>query len=148
MEIGNVKGKVREIRFMYTTLVTNDNKLIVVPNQTITTSTLVNYTARDKIRLDLTYTVSYDDDIEKVKKVLAKVVENEPLLLKEPEYTVGVYNHGSSGVDIACFVWCKSEDYWPAFFSMQEKVKKAFDKNGIHIPYDQLDVHMINKESD
>ena len=148
VEIGNVKGKVREIRFMYTTLVTNDNKLVVVPNQTITTSTLVNYTARDKIRLDLTYTVSYDDDIEKVKKVLAKVVESEPLLLKDPKYTIGVSNHGSSGVDIACFVWCKSDDYWPAFFSMQEKVKAAFDKNGIHIPYDQLDVHMINKESD
>lgn len=148
VEIGTVKGKVREIRFMYTTLVTNDNKLVVVPNQTITTSTLVNYTARDKIRLDLTYTVSYDDDIEKVKKVLAKVVESEPLLLKDPNYTIGVSNHGSSGVDIACFVWCKSDDYWPAFFSMQEKVKTAFDKNGIHIPYDQLDVHMISKESD
>lgn len=144
VEIGNVQGKVREIRFMYTTLVTNDNKLVVVPNQNITTSTLINYTARDKLRLDLTYTISYDDDIEKAKRVLKQVTEAEPLLLKDPKYTIGVSNHGASGIDIVCFVWCKSENYWPAYFSMQEKVKLAFDKNGIHIPYDQLDVH-INK---
>ena len=68
VEIGNVQGKVREIRFMYTTLVTNDNKLVVVPNQNITTSTLINYTARDKLRLDLTYTISYDDESEKGAK--------------------------------------------------------------------------------
>lgn len=144
VEIGNVQGKVREIRFMYTTLVTNDNKLVVVPNQNITTSTLINYTARDKLRLDLTYTISYDDDIEKAKRVLKQVAEAEPLLLKDPKYTIGVSNHGASGIDIVCFVWCKSENFWPAYFSMQEKVKLAFDKNGIHIPYDQLDVH-INK---
>ena len=144
VEIGNVQGKVREIRFMYTTLVTNDNKLVVVPNQNITTSTLINYTARDKLRLDLTYTISYDDDIEKAKRVLKQVAEAEPLLLKDPKSTLGVSNHGASGIDIVCFVWCKSENFWPAYFSMQEKVKLAFDKNGIHIPYDQLDVH-INK---
>lgn len=144
VEIGNVQGKVREIHFMYTTLVTNDNKLVVVPNQNITTSTLINYTARDKLRLDLTYTISYDDDIEKAKRVLKQVAEAEPLLLKDPKYTIGVSNHGASGIDIVCFVWCKSENFWPAYFSMQEKVKLAFDKNGIHIPYDQLDVH-INK---
>ena len=144
VEIGNVQGKVREIRFMYTTLVTNDNKLVVVPNQNITTSTLINYTARDKLRLDLTYTISYDDDIEKAKRVLKQVAEAESLLLKDPKYTIGVSNHGASGIDIVCFVWCKSENFWPAYFSMQEKVKLAFDKNGIHIPYDQLDVH-INK---
>ena len=127
---------------MYTTLVTNDNKLVVVPNQNITTSTLINYTTRDKIRLDLTYSISYEDDIEKAKKVLKQVVESEPLLLKDPKYTIGVYKHGASGVELACFVWCKSSDYWPTYFSMQEKVKLAFDKNGIHIPYDQLDVHI------
>lgn len=142
IEIGDVQGKVREIRFMYTTLVTNDNKLVVVPNQNITTSTLINYTTRDKIRLDLTYSISYEDDIEKAKKVLKQVVENEPLLLKDPKYTIGVYKHGASSVELACFVWCKSSDYWPTYFSMQEKVKLAFDKNGIHIPYDQLDVHI------
>lgn len=142
IEIGDIQGKVREIRFMYTTLVTNDNKLVVVPNQNITTSTLINYTTRDKIRLDLTYSISYEDDIEKAKKVLKQVVESEPLLLKDPKYTIGVYKHGASGVELACFVWCKSSDYWPTYFSMQEKVKLAFDKNGIHIPYDQLDVHI------
>ena len=77
VEIDNVSGKVREIRFMYTTLVTNDNKLVVVPNQKITTSTLINYTARDKIRLDLTYSISYDDDVEKAKKVLKQVIESD-----------------------------------------------------------------------
>ena len=142
IELGNVQGKVREIRFMYTTLVTNDNKVVVIPNQNITTSNLINYTARDKIRLDLTYTINYDDDIEKAKKVLGKVAQDNPLVLKNPPYSVGVSKHGASGVDLALFVWCKSEDYWPAYFSMQENVKLAFDKNSISIPYDQLDVHV------
>lgn len=142
IELGNVQGKVREIRFMYTTLVTNDNKVVVIPNQNITTSNLINYTARDKIRLDLTYTISYDDDIEKAKKVLGKVAQDNPLVLKNPPYSVGVSKHGASGVDLALFVWCKSEDYWPAYFSMQENVKLAFDKNSISIPYDQVDVHV------
>lgn len=142
IELGNVQGKVREIRFMYTTLVTNDNKVVVIPNQNITTSNLINYTARDKIRLDLTYTISYDDDIEKAKKVLGKVAQDNPLVLKNPPYSVGVSKHGASGVDLALFVWCKSEDYWPAYFSMQENVKLAFDKSSISIPYDQLDVHI------
>ncbi len=148
IEIGGVEGKVREIRFMFTTLVTNDNKLVVVPNQNITTSTLVNYTTRDKLRIDLTYTISYEDDIEKAKKVLKQVTESEPLLLKEPKHTIGVFSHGASGVDLACFVWCKSEDYWPAYFSMQEKVKLAFDRNGIQIPYDHLDVRINHKNGD
>ncbi len=142
IELGNVQGKVREIRFMFTTLVTNDNKIVVIPNQNITTSNLVNYTARDQIRLDLTYTISYDDDIEKAKKVLGKVACDNPLILKNPSYSVGVFKHGASGIDIAFFVWCKSEDYWPAYFSVQEAVKLAFDKNSISIPYDQLDVHI------
>lgn len=144
IELGDVQGKVKEIRFMYTTLVTNDNKVVVIPNQNITTSNLINYTARDKIRLDLTYTISYDDDIEKAKKLLGKVAQDNKLILKNPPYTVGVSKHGASGVDLALFVWCKSENYWPAYFSMQEEVKLAFDKNSVSIPYDQLDVHIKN----
>lgn len=144
IELGDVQGKVKEIRFMYTTLVTNDNKVVVIPNQNITTSNLINYTARDKIRLDLTYTISYDDDIEKAKKLLGKVAQDNKLILKNPPYTVGVSKHGASGVNLALFVWCKSENYWPAYFSMQEEVKLAFDKNSVSIPYDQLDVHIKN----
>lgn len=142
VEVDNVQGKVREIRFMYTTLVTNDNKIVVIPNQNITTSSLINYTAQDKLRLDLYYTISYDDDIEKAKKLLSKIAAEEPLVLKTPKPTIGVWEHGASGIRISCFVWCKSDDYWPAYFSMQEKVKLAFDKNSISIPYDQMDVHI------
>lgn len=142
VEVDNVQGKVREIRFMYTTLVTNDNKIVVIPNQNITTSSLINYTAQDKLRLDLYFTISYDDDIERVKKILAKIAANEPLLLKNPKPTIGVWEHSANGIRISCFVWCRSEDYWPAYFTMQEKVKLAFDKNSISIPYDQLDVHV------
>ncbi len=142
VEVDGVQGKVKEIRFMYTTLITNDNKIVVVPNLNITTKNLINYSDQGTIRLDLVYSISYDDDIDKAKKVLMNAAAGNPLVIKNPKPVVGVSEHGASGVGITLFVWCESKDYWNTYFSVQEDVKKAFDKNGITIPFNQLDIHM------
>ena len=144
VELENVSGKVSEIKLMYTTLITLDNKQIIVPNSHITSNNLINYTAQSKRRLDLVYSISYNTDISKAKQVLTEVVENYELVLKNPEPIIAVKEHASNSINIACYVWCNSADYWDVFYYMQEQVKLAFDSNGVSIPFEQLDLHISN----
>ena len=144
VELENVSGKVSEIRLMYTTLITLDNRQIIVPNSHITSNNLINYTAQSKRRLDLVYSISYSTDISKAKQVLTDVVENYELVLKNPEPIIAVKEHTSNSINIACYVWCNSADYWDVFYYMQEQVKIAFDSNGVSIPFEQLDLHISN----
>jgi small conductance mechanosensitive channel len=146
VELGTISGKVHEIKLMYTVLITMDNKQVIVPNSTITTSNIVNYNANNKRRLDLVYSVAYNEDIEKVRSVILETVKSNSLILNDPEPIVAVKEHGQSSINFACLIWCKSDNYWTVFYYMQEQIKNAFDKNGITIPYNQLDVH-INKEN-
>lgn len=141
VKINDVEGKVKEIRFMYTTLITNDNKMVVVPNLNVTTNNLINYSAQGTMRVDLLYSIGYGEDIDKVRKVLMNVANSNRYVERNHKPFVGVNEHGESSVNMTLFVWCDSKDYWNTYFSMQEEVKKAFDKNGIEIPYNQLDVH-------
>lgn len=145
IELENVSGKVLEIRLMYTTLITLDNKRVIVPNSHITSSNLINYNAEKRRRLDLEYSVSYDSDINKVKDVLSKVAGSSCLILTDPAPVIAVKQHDSSAIIVTCYVWCNSNDYWNAFYYMQEEVKLAFDKEGITIPFNQMDLH-ITKE--
>ena len=129
---------------MYTTLLTLDNKHVIVPNSHITSNNLINYTAENKRRLDLVYSISYNTDISKAKQVLSQVVEKYDLILKNPEPIIAVKEHASNSINIACYVWCNSADYWDVFYYMQEQVKIAFDSNGVSIPFEQLDLHISN----
>lgn len=147
VDLGSVSGKVHEIKLMYTVFITVDNKQVIVPNSTITTSNIINYNAENRRRLDLVYSVSYDQDIEKAKQVIADVVSKNQYILSDPEPVIGVKEHAASSINIACLVWVDSNDYWDAFYYMQEQVKLAFDKNGISIPYNQLDIHISKEDS-
>lgn len=146
IELENVSGKVIEIKLMYTILVTLDNKRVIVPNSHIVTNTLINYTSEKKRRIDLEYSISYSQDIEKARRVLSEVAEKSELVLKSPAPIIAVKEHGDSSIIVTCYVWCNSSDYWEVFFDMQEKVKVAFDKQGIEIPYKQIDIH-VSKEN-
>lgn len=147
VKISDVEGKVSEIRFMHTTLVTLDNKMVVVPNLNVTTNNLINYTSQGIMRIDLLYSIGYGEDIDKVKKVLMNTATSNHNVLQTPKPFVGVREHGESSVNLSLFVWCESEKYWDTYFSMQENVKKSFDKNGIEIPFNQLDVHFDKEVS-
>lgn len=142
IKINDVEGKVKEIRFMYTTLITNDNKTVVVPNLNVTTSNLINYSAQGTIRIDFLFFIGYGDDIEKAKKVLMNIATSNHNVIANPKPVVSVMEHGASGVGLSLFAWCESGSYWETYFQIQEDVKLAFDKNGITIPYNQLDVHI------
>lgn len=145
IDVGNVSGKVHEIKIMYTVLITVDNKRVIIPNSYITSNNIINYNAEDRRRLDLVFSVSYDADIARTKQVIRKVIEKNNLILTDPEPIIAVKEHAASSVNIACLIWCPADEYWNVFYYMQEEIKLAFDENGISIPYGQLDVH-ITKE--
>lgn len=135
-------GTVSEISIFYTTLVTPDNKSIVLPNGNLANSAIVNYSHFEKRRLDIDFSVGYNSDVDKVKKVILEVINGEEKILKNEDIFVRLTSHADSALVFSTRVWVKNEDYWNVKFNMLENVKIAFDKNKIEIPYPQLDVHM------
>ncbi len=137
------EGTVEDIRICHTRLRTIDNKVVYLPNGKLSTSEIVNYSEKDLRRVDLTFSISYSDDFEKAKAVIADVCAQNEFILKDPEPSVRVSAQSASSIDILTRVWCKNADYWTVNFDMLENVKKAFDQNGITIPFNQLDVHVV-----
>lgn len=142
VEVNGVQGNVSDIRFMNTVITTIDNKRIIIPNSHITTNHIINYSAEDIRRLDLTYSISYTASISDAKNVVLNVARANELVLDDPAPQVYVNSHGASSINLVAKIWCKSNDYWDTYYQMQENVKLAFDSNNISIPYDQLDVHI------
>lgn len=142
IDVGNVSGKVQEIKIMYTVLVTIDNKRVIIPNSYITSNNIINYNAESRRRLDLVFSIAYDNDIALAKQTLLEVVKSNELIFTDPEPLIAVKEHGASSVNLTCFVWCSADEYWNVYYYMQEKVKLAFDEKGISIPFGQLDVHI------
>lgn len=145
IDLGSVCGTVQEIKMMYTVLVTVDNKRIIIPNSTITTSNIINFNAENRRRIDLQFAVSYKTDINKARDAILEVIRKNNLIFTDPEPVVAVKEHGASAIVFNCLIWGSSNDYWDIFYYMQEGVKLSFDEHGIEIPYNQLDVH-ISKE--
>lgn len=146
VEVNGIQGNVSDIRFMNTVITTADNKRIIVPNSHITTNHIVNYSAENIRRVDLTYSIGYADDMAKAKNVIRNVAECNDLILKDPEVQVYVGSHEASSINLVARIWCKGTDYWEVYYQMQEQVKLAFDENGISIPFNQLDVHIRNEK--
>ena len=130
-----VLGIVKEIQIFTTQLNTLDNKLAIIPNGVLSNGTILNYSAEGKIRVDLTFGVSYDSDIKQTKEVLLNVLNSHPKVLKDPAPTVDVSELASSSVNFAVRPWTTVEDYWDVYFDVTENTKIALDKAGIEIPY-------------
>ena len=139
---GKQEGTVAEITIFYTKLLTTDNKAIMIPNGTLSNSSIVNVTAMDKRRLDLIFQVAYDSDIQQVKEILTQVALGDEAILREEEAKVFVSELADSAVCMGTRCWVKKEDYWTAKWRITENVKLAFDKYGVHIPFPQLDVNV------
>ncbi len=143
VSLDSVEGTVERIEMLFTTLRTFDNKEIIIPNSKVTDAVITNYSAMETRRLDLKYMISYTDDIFLVKRLLNELCQQDSRVLTQPEPPqIAVGEHGDSGVFILVRLWCKSGDYWPLYFSMQENVKLTFDKEGVTIPFNQMDIHI------
>lgn len=139
-------GVVRSIELFTSTIITLDNKTVIIPNAKLTSDKIVNLTETDELRMDLVFGASYHADIDKVKEVCMAVLKADKNVLSEPAPFVGVLEHGASSVNFAVRPWVKAEHYWDVFFNVQEQVKKKFDENNIEIPFPQRDVHLHTVE--
>ncbi|WP_203299423.1 mechanosensitive ion channel family protein [Marinobacter sediminum] len=139
-------GAVAEISILYTIVNTFDNRRIVIPNGSLSNATLVNVSIYENRRCDMTFGIGYDDDIDKAKAILKRLMEEDKRSLTDPAPRICVGGLGDSSVDLMFRVWVPTDDLWPYYWDMQEKVKKAFDAEGITIPFPQRDVHLFKEE--
>lgn len=139
------EGTVVRIDIFYTNIVTVDNKRIVIPNGTISNMDVINVTNEPTRRLDLIIPVSYRADIDYVRSVILGVCQKNELVLHEEQIDILLYEFGSSSVNMAVRVWVATENYWPLKWQLQESLKKALDQAGIEIPFNQLDVTILNQ---
>lgn len=146
IEAQDFLGVVAEIQILYTVINTFDNRRIVIPNGSLSNGIVVNVSIYDKRRCDMTFGIGYNDDIDKAKAILQRLCANDPRSLTDPAPTICVGGLGDNSVDLLFRPWVATGDLWPYYWDMQEKVKKAFDKEGITIPYPQRDVHLYKTE--
>lgn len=142
IEAAGTAGSVKEINIFTTTLQTPDNKRIIVPNNSVTSSNICNYSANPTRRLDMVFGCGYDDDIKLAKSTIERIITASKYVLKDPAPLVAVSELGANSVDFVARPWVKSEDYWTAKFELIEQIKQAFDEEGLSIPYPQRDVHI------
>lgn len=142
IELESVSGTVKHINILQTKLLTFDNKAIFIPNGQVSEAKIINFSSQDTRRLDLIFSISYQDDFKKAQALINKIIQNHELTLKNPTPIVRVCELSSSSVNIALKVWVQTEHYWDVNFDLLEMVKTAFDENNITIPFNQLDVNL------
>lgn len=141
IECGNYKGFVKDIRIFHTIIRPFNGRTIIVPNSELATTSLTNHTREPQIRLDIKANVAYGTDLAFAREVLMKVVQDDPLILKDPEPKVSVCELNSSSVDIALWLWVKTEDYWTVWMRVRENIYDALYANNISIPFPQIQIH-------
>ncbi len=142
VEAGGSSGIIEKINIFTTTMRTADNKEVIIPNGSIYSNNIINYSARATRRIDMVFGISYDDDIKKAKDILEETIKADSRVLAEPEPVIAVSELADSSVNFVVRPWVNSADYWPVRFDLIEKIKLAFDANDITIPYPQMDLHM------
>ena len=147
VEIGGVAGSVDSIQIFQTVLTTPDNKMVVVPNGSVIGSPITNYSRHETRRIDLMIGVSYNADLQKTKALLTKICESDERVLKEPGVQVGVHTLADSSVNFVVRPWVSTAEYWNVYFDLMQAIKEGLDKEGIEIPFPQMDVHMNKVEA-
>jgi small conductance mechanosensitive channel len=146
IEAQGYSGTVEDIRITRTRIRTGDNKVVYLPNGALSGGSIVNYSEKDIRRVDNSFSIAYSNDFEKAKAIITRICNEHDLILKDPAITVRVSAHSASSIDIVTRVWVKSSNYWTVHFDLLESVKTAFDKEGIEIPFNQLDVHVTEQK--
>lgn len=141
--IAGEEGFVEKIHIFTTQIRTFDNRTIIVPNSTITSGKIINYTAKEIRRVDLSIGISYGANIKKAMDAITDLCSSNPKVLKDPAPYVGVIEYGDSSINLTVRPWCKTGDYWDVFFAINEQMKPALDNKGITIPFPQRDVHLF-----
>lgn len=135
-------GSVKEIQIFNTILTTPDNKVIIIPNGALANASMTNFSTMPTRRVDFSFGIGYSDDFEKAKSLIMRIVESDSRILKDPAPFCRVGQLADSSVNLTTRLWVNAGDYWDVHFDMIERVKSTFDKEGISIPFPQMDVHL------
>lgn len=146
VECAGTAGIVEEIQIFTTRMRSGDNKTIIIPNSSVLSGNIVNYSTKETRRVDLVAGIGYDDDIDQAKAVLRDIVSADQRILADPEPMVVLSELADSSVNFTVRVWVQSGDYWPVNFDLLETIKKRFDAEGIGIPFPQRDVHLYQHQ--
>lgn len=144
IEAQGYMGVVKEIQIFNTILTTVDNKTIIIPNGAMSNSSMTNFSTQPERRVDFVFGIAYGDDLEKAKKIILDIAENDNRVLKDPAPFARLSELADSSVNISARFWVKAADYWDVYFDTMEKVYAEFNNNGINIPFPQMDVHIQN----
>lgn len=147
INVSGFEGTVKEMSLVSTTLLTVDNKVLVIPNKKAWGDTIINFTGRDVRRVDLVFGIGYDDDILHAMGVLKQIASDHPLVLEQPALKIDVDELADSSVNLFCRPWVKTADYWNVRWDLTRQVKERFDAEGISFPYPQRDVHVDSTAS-
>jgi small conductance mechanosensitive channel len=145
VDVAGIIGTVKSMNLVSTTIMTADNRSMLIPNNTIWGSVITNFTSSGTRRVDMTFGIGYGDDMQKAQNILQELVESHPLVLQEPKPTIKVHELADSSVNFICRPWVKTSDYWPTYWEITRAVKERFDSEGISIPFPQTDVHIIHE---
>lgn len=143
VEVSGVMGSVSEISIFATTLLTGDNKTVIVANADVTGGNITNFSTEPTRRVDLVVGVAYDSNIEQVKNELKALADADERILKDKDVTIGVVELGDSSINLVFRPWVNSADYWGVYFDLNEKIKNRFEEAGIGIPYPTMDVNVV-----
>ena len=142
ISVNGVDGTVMDIRLITVKLRTPDNKIVYIPNSVFPSNNITNYSESGTRRVEYKFSVAYSTDFAKARDILLGVMRGNEKVLETPEPTVNMSDHGESAVILTARCWVNSEDYWTVYFNMIEAAKAEFDKEGVSIPFQQIDVHM------
>lgn len=142
IEAQGYSGSVKEIQIFNTVLKTPDAKIVIIPNGSLSNSSMINYSAEEQRRVEWTFGIAYGENVKKAKQVIRNLLDADERVLKDPEPFLAIASLGDSSVNIVVRVWVNSSEYWGLFFDMNELVYEAFNDAGINIPFPQMDVHL------
>jgi small conductance mechanosensitive channel len=142
VDVGGITGKVAHVSLVNTSILTFDNKVVLVPNTKVWGEVIINSTASSERRVDMIFGIGYADDLSKALAILEKVVASHDMVMSTPEPLIKVHELAESSVNIICRPWSKTDDYWDVYWDITRQVKEAFDAEGVSIPFPQQDIHI------
>jgi small conductance mechanosensitive channel len=141
VEAAGTAGNIEKIGIFSTTMYTGDNKEVIIPNGTIYSGNIINYSKRPTRRIDMIFSIGYEDDLRAARDIIATIIKDEPRILAEPDTLIAVGELAANSVNFFVRPWVKTQDYWDVKFTLTEKIKLAFDANGITIPFPPIHIH-------
>ena len=142
IEAQSYRGTVSEIHIFNTILKTPDNKTVIIPNGKLSNSPMVNFSTEPQRRVDWIFGIAYGNNVDKAKEVITQLCANDPRILNEPPLFIVVSELANSSVNITVRAWVNTPDYWNVFFELNEQVYNTFEKEGLNIPFPQMDVYL------